>query len=177
MREISWLPSDRWNFDEFFSYHPKAGERFVCKCLPIAAVAFYLDIIAEEDLDRTVRETGKEDSIERLLNLLNTYLLENIRGNVLNPAALNLFGYDEYLRDIEVGDTVRRKYERRASAFFNAFGKQFGVYNCADILGFCPFCIEIYGEKKQEWIMEGEWRQKCDKVIRFSVKTILQLIT
>jgi len=136
-------------------------------------MAFYLDIITDGDIERTDREGGKEDSVERLLHLLNTYLMENIRGNVLNPADLNLFRYDEYLRNVEVGEDVRKEYEKRATAFFNAFQKEIGVYNCADILGFCPFCIEIYDEKKQEWILKGEWRQKCDEVIRFSVKTIL----
>lgn len=120
-------------------------------------------------------DTDQEDSIERLIHLLNTYLFENIRGNLENPADLNLLKYDKYMKEVDVGKDMQKEYVKRATIFFNDFRKQFGDFHCAEILGFCPFCIEIYDEKKQEWIMKGEWRQKCERVIKFSLKKILQI--
>ena len=173
LRDIAWLPSDRWDFDEFFSYRPKAGEQFFCKCLATGAVAIYLGILLKRDIDRVGVESNNGNSIERLLNIFNTYLLESIRGNMKNPADCDPFKYDEYMREVDVAEDVRKAFEERMKAFWASFQEQFGVSHCTDVLGFCPFCIEIYDEKKREWISQGEWRQQCDEVIQFSVKAIL----
>ncbi len=124
-------------------------------------------------IDREGVESSDGDSIERLLNIINTCLKESIRGDMKNPADCDPFRYDEYLRDVDVAEDIRKEFKGRLTAFCATFQEQFGGSHCMDILGFCPFCIEIYDEKKREWISKGEWRQTCDKVIQFSVKTIL----
>jgi len=176
LRDIAWLPSDRWDFDEFFSYRPKAGDQFLCKCLATGAVAIYLDILLKRDIDQAAVASDNGDSIERLLHIFDTYLIESIKGKMENTADFDPFKYDEYMRDVNVDEDVQKEFKERMTAFCASFQKQFGVSYCVDILGFCPFCIEIYDEKKREWISQGEWRQKCDKVIQFSVKTILHHI-
>ena len=119
-------------------------------------------------------EPTNGDSIERLININDTCLIESIRGDMEKPTDCDPIRYDEYMRDADIAEEVRKEFKEKMTAFCAAFQEQFGVSHCTDILGFCPFCIEVYDEKKREWISQGEWRQTCDKVIQFSVKTVLQ---
>lgn len=133
-----------------------------------------MDIISRRGFDQEALQSEKDDPIERVIHLVDALLLESIQGDMKNLADFDPFKHDEYIGDAPAGEDVQKEYAERVTEIYNSFQKQFKARDCADILGFCPFCIEIYDEKRQEWIMQGEWRQKCDKCIQYIVRDIIR---
>jgi hypothetical protein len=168
LQDILKLPTEKWDFDDFYSENPDA-DRFLCKALAAGAMAIYLDVIEKMDTGHQIQLQGKE-SIQRVNQIFNMHLEESSREEGMDPAEFDPFKHDEKLKNIKVDEKFKKAYRHRVKALCQAFEKKFHSCSCQGILGFDPFSYEDYDEKMQEYIEEGEWMQKCIDCMRFIVK-------
>ena len=172
MQEVLDLPTDRWDFNEFYSEKPDDTDRFLCKVLAAGAVAIYLEIITKSDIKLIDREADKDDSAKRAVHIFNMFLSICSEGNGKKPTGFDPFQYDQALEGLTIHDNLRKAYEERVSKLFAAFKDKFRVRDCVDILGFDPFNYEDYDEETQEKIESGEWMQKCVECMQHIITTI-----
>ena len=171
MQEVFALPSDRWNFKDFYSDKPDE-DLFICRALVAGAISIYLDVISKGGIDQWETQQGEKDFLKRVTHLFNAFLRETCGGGDGDPADFDPFTYDEYLKGVQVDERARKEYIERVTQLFTAFQKQFGVRDCVDILGFDPFRYDEYDEETQERIEEGAWMEECVKCMESIIKTI-----
>ena len=154
MQEVLALPSDRWNFQDFYSNKPDV-DLFICRALVAGAISIYLDVISKGRADQWESQQGEKASLERVIHVFNAFLRETCGGADGNPADFDPFTHDEYLKGVKIDERARKEYMGRVTHLFTTFHKQFGVRDCVDILGFDPFRYDEYDEETQERIEEG----------------------
>ena len=171
MQEVLALPSDRWDFKDFYSDKPDV-DLFICRALVAGAISIYLDVISEVEPDQRESHQGEKASLERVTHLFNAFLRETCGGIDGNLADFDPFTHDEYLKGVEIDEGTRKEYVKRVTHLFTVFHQQFGVRDCVDMLGFDPFRYDEYDDETQERIEEGEWMEKCVKCMESIIKTI-----
>jgi len=173
LQEILRLPTDRWDFSEFYSDKPDDTDRFVCKVLAAGAIAVYLDIVTKSEVINPIdQEPDKNRSAERVVHIFNSFLSFCSGDNGKNPEQFDPFQHDPAFAGLTINDNLRNAYADRVSKLFAAFNEKFGARDCVDILGFDPFSYEDYDEETQEEIESGEWMQKCVECMQYIITII-----
>jgi hypothetical protein len=165
------LPSERWDFSNFYSEKPDEVDSFACKVLAAGSLGIYLDILEKSTIAAHSTETQASGNSERAAKVFNSLLRAISIDRTKSPADIDPFDLDEELSKVAIDDTLRNSYRQRAAKLFATFEEKYQGRNCDEILGFDPFRYEEYDEPTQAKIEEGTWMERCVDCMRHIIQT------
>lgn len=160
MQDITGLPTERWDFDGFYSEKPDY-DLFACKVLVAGAIAVYLDLVSKATRDEPGSESGDKDPIERVINIFNALHEEASGPDYKDLEDCDPTAHDSLSEEIPDIGAVKKQYQERAGRFYQSFFKEYGERDCVGLLGFDPFNYFDYDEETQAQIESGEWMEDC----------------
>jgi hypothetical protein len=166
------LPSERWDFSNFYSDKPDEVDSFACKVLAAGAVGIYLDIIERAGLEPQKPGADATRDPERVAKIFNSLLRAISIDRSRPPADVDPFGLDEGLQQTKVDSNLRQAYRERTAELFSTFEEKYQGRNCDEILGFDPFRYEEYDEATQAKIEEGGWMERCVDCMRHIIQVV-----
>lgn len=166
------MPSQRWDFSNFYSEKPDEVDSFACKVLAAGAVGIYLDIRERAGLEQDTPGASAAGNPERVAMLFNSLLREISIDRTRPPAGVDLFELDVNRPPVRTDDSLRQTYRKRTAELFASFEEKYQGRNCDEILGFDPFRYEEYDELTQAKIEEGGWMERCVDCMRHILQTV-----
>ena len=155
------MPSERWDFSNFYSDKPDEVDSFACKVLAAGAVGIYLDILERSGLGSNSPGAEGAGNPERAAKIFNSLLRAISIDRTRPPADVDPFDLDPQLQQAKVDHSLRESYRKRTANLFATFEEKYQGRNCDEILGFDPFRYEEYDEATQAKIEEGAWMERC----------------